>query len=311
MQIPAGKAWIAVDWGTSRMRVWQVTESNANLITDSGPGMNHLNPDQFESTLLKAIEPVLLEQSQINDQNDVRTMVLACGMVGAKQGWQEAPYRSTPCMPVSAGDLMQVNTVDKRIAVFIIPGLCQHKPADVMRGEETLIAGLIHQRPAYTGNVCLPGTHCKWVSLVDGRVTEFATTLTGELFQLLAEQSILRNDIDTRAWDNDAFNSAVKFIAANPVQLSRALFSVRAQSLLQANPPAKNTARLSGLLIGSDIASVSSSIEGQETLIIGQSALANRYQQALALLNYKSECLSMDTLLLDGLKQAMQLGGGS
>ncbi len=307
MQFPSGMPWIAVDWGTSRLRVWRIDNAAAQLITDAGPGMNQLAPNQFESTLLEILAPVLAERSKNTDLEVNPTIVLACGMVGAKQGWQEAPYRLTPCTPISTNELMQVNTTDRRISMYIVPGLSQHEPADVMRGEETLIAGLLKQHPNFTGCVCLPGTHCKWVSLIEGEVIGFNTTLTGELFQLLSEQSILRNDINSHDWDDDAFESAILEINSNPSQLIRSLFSIRAESLLHATTAAISSARLSGLLIGSDIASVPNRVDHNCTMIIGQSDLAKHYQQALHVLGIKSECLSMETLILDGLKHAIPL----
>ncbi len=69
------------------------------------------------------------------------TPVIACGMVGSRQGWLEAPYRAVPCTPLDPGSLVAVPTRDPRISVRLVPGLKQAKPADVMRGEETQIAG--------------------------------------------------------------------------------------------------------------------------------------------------------------------------
>ena len=42
-----------------------------------------------------------------------------------------------------------------------------------MRGEETQLLGLLSLRPGYDGPVIMPGTHSKWVEIVEGRVERF------------------------------------------------------------------------------------------------------------------------------------------
>ena len=80
--------------------------------------------------------------------------------------------------------------------LWLAPGL-RHDPADaapdVMRGEEIQIAGALVAQPAWAVRACivLPGTHSKWVRLEDGRVVAFETHLTGELYAVLRQHSIL------------------------------------------------------------------------------------------------------------------------
>jgi len=90
------------------------------------------------------------------------TTVVACGMVGARQGWKEAPYVCVPC-PTLPNGFTHAPTQDANLLVHIIPGISQTKPADVMRGEETQITGFLARNPNWDGVICLPGTHTKWV----------------------------------------------------------------------------------------------------------------------------------------------------
>ncbi|MCO4817945.1 MAG: 2-dehydro-3-deoxygalactonokinase, partial [Planktomarina temperata] len=84
--------WIAVDWGTSTLRAWAMSHDGQDLATaSSADGMGQLTSEEFEPALLRLIETWLAE--------DTPTSVIACGMVGAKQGWIEAPYAATPCQP--------------------------------------------------------------------------------------------------------------------------------------------------------------------------------------------------------------------
>ena len=80
----------------------------------------------------------------------------------------------------------------------IVPGVAQRERdrPDVMRGEETQLAGIASLHGADL-LVCMPGTHCKWVRIADGAVAEFQTWMTGELFSVLSAHSILRHALGT------------------------------------------------------------------------------------------------------------------
>ena len=159
--------WIAVDWGTTNLRVWAMDAASRVLGNGgSAEGMGTLDRAGFEPALMRLIGGWLPAEG--------RVPVVACGMVGSRQGWVEAPYRPVPCVPLAKGQMARPDTRDTRLAVQVVPGLKQDHPADVMRGEETQLwgAGL----PA--GSCCvLPGTHSKWAWLGDDeRVPAEATT---------------------------------------------------------------------------------------------------------------------------------------
>ena len=177
--------WIAVDWGTSNLRAWAMGAEGPLAEAVSDDGMGKLQPADFEPALLRLISPWLTAP---------RTPVLACGMVGARQGWREAPYRAVPCAPVDAAGVLHVPT-DPRLTFHIAPGLSQDRPADVMRGEETQVAGVLALHKGFDGVICHPGTHSKWVHVSAGEVVSFQTFMTGEIFALLSTQSVLRHSM--------------------------------------------------------------------------------------------------------------------
>lgn len=264
--------WVAVDWGTTHLRAWHLTASGTELASaKSDKGMGKLSPDQFEAALLDLIAPWL---------GDHMTTVIACGMVGARQGWVEAPYRTVPCTPFDAG-LIQAPTRDPRLGVFVIPGLCQTTPSDVMRGEETQVAGFLSLNKDFDGILCLPGTHTKWVHVSAGEVVSFQTFMTGELFALLADHSVLRHSVLSDNSDDAAFADAVADAIATPQTLAARLFSIRADGLLNGLEPATARARLSGLLIGAELAAARPYWLGQQIAVIGSAALARAYVDAL------------------------------
>jgi len=290
--------WIAVDWGTSRLRAW-VHESGAVTALSSDAGMNGLAQDGFEDALLALIEPHLSAET--------KTPVICCGMVGARQGWREAPYASVPAAPPDASGALQVASDDPRIAVYILPGMSQAKPADVMRGEETQIAGYIAAKPEFDGVLCLPGTHTKWAHISAGEIVSFATFMTGEMFALLSESSVLRHSVDADGWDESAFDEAVMDALSRPERLAASLFGLRAASLLQGLPPATARARLSGTLIGVELSAARPYWLGREVVLIGDDKLTALYATALFAQGVTAACMPADEMTLNGLRRAYSL----
>src|SRR5262249_45633458 len=136
--------------------------------------------------------------------------------------------------------------------VRILPGITQSNAEhpDVMRGEETQLLGVTE--PDFSGLVCIPGTHSKWVRIETGSVVEFATYMTGELFAALSKNSVLAHAVETDTSptaDSPAFRAGVAAAKAEPADLTAALFRIRAAQLLGFEQLADGAARLSGLLI--------------------------------------------------------------
>ncbi len=289
--------WIAVDWGTSRLRAWALSDSGQVLArASSDQGMGSLAPAQFEAALLQAVGDWLAPER--------RTPVIACGMVGSRQGWVEAAYRSTPCAP--AGPMTAAPTRDPRIAVQICAGLQQASPADVMRGEETQVAGLLASDPAFAGVICLPGTHSKWVRVGGARILDFQTYMTGELFALLAERSVLRHSLDAPGWDPAAFAEAVASAFDQPAQVAARLFSLRAAALIAGLSADTARARLSGYLIGLELAAAAPYWTGQKVALIGASQLVRHYAEALRGLGVQTHIHDSEAMTLGGLVRAYQ-----
>lgn len=289
--MPITACWIAVDWGTSNMRAWAMGADDTVLARgESARGMGQLDPSEFEPVLLEII------QSWIDPERV--TPVIACGMVGARQGWIEAAYARTPTPPVAAKPTRAPAT-DRRIAVFILPGVSQSAPPDVMRGEETQIAGYVATNGG-SGILCLPGTHSKWVEIADGRIARFRTAMTGEIFSLLAEKSVLRHSVGTKDWSEDGFGSGVRE-ALDDREIVTKLFSIRAGGLLEGTSAQDSRSRLSGLLIGAELAEVSQYWRGNDVALIGASELSRLYQTALNIAGVSTRLLDAEEMTLAGL----------
>ena len=283
--------WIAVDWGTSHLRAFAMHGMQATAEVSSDNGMGRLARDAFEAALLDLVSGWLTGPIDI----------VACGMVGSRQGWHEAPYRSVPCTPLDPSGLVRVPTKDARLRMSIVPGLKQPDPADVMRGEETQIAGALALLPDFEGVLCLPGTHSKWVHVSAGEVVSFQTCMTGELFALLSQQSVLRHGMQGDGWDDVAFDAALSDALSRPERLGSRLFSLRAEGLLNNLSQSAARARLSGLLIGVELAATKPYWLGQPVAIVGADRLAALYARALTAQGAAPRPLSVRDATLAGL----------
>ena len=260
--------FIAVDWGTTNRR---------SYLLDSGGRCS----DEFEDD--KGIMAVPSggfpdAVAEIRDRLGDKPLMLA-GMIGSNRGWVEAAY--VPC-PAGIGDLARcLAWPGEREA--IVPGVCYvgDGRADVMRGEEVQLLG------AVAGGLipadCLvfhPGTHNKWAILAGGRIEGFRTVMTGELFNLLAEHSILADLIGGDVEPDEAFRAGARHGLAND-DLQSELFAIRARCLLGQAPREQAAPYASGLLIGSDIRIALGDGGPGEVIVMGRPELTELYAAAL------------------------------
>lgn len=292
-----------VDWGTSNLRIWLVDAEGKVLGERQSPeGMQGLAREQFAEVLDGHL-------TALGADDDVPVMI--AGMAGARTGWIEAPYLD---VPAKLGFVAEgaVRAPHNRRTVYILPGICQKAPLpyDVMRGEETQLAGAAAGGLG-DGIFCLPGTHSKWALLQNGVLQRFTTVMTGELFDLIGRQSILRLSVDVSASttpDNPTFAEAVREALSPEFSLTSALFSIRAGGLLADLPPTAATSRLSGLLIGQEIAAAQKTFDSDGPVrLVGSARLCALYGEALRLAGRVSEVLDGSALVRAGLFTAAKL----
>lgn len=267
-----------VDWGTSNLRLW-LTDSQGGVLAErqSAEGMGSLDRSAY---------PTVLEGHLAALGADANLPVVIAGMAGARTGWREASYVETPAPLVG---LFQHAVQPEGVSrpVYILPGVCQREDGryDVMRGEETQLAGALEQG-FDNALFCLPGTHSKWALVEDGHIRRFSTVMTGELFHLISRQSILRlsvpEDADAEA-DPDIFDAAVEAALMPGFALTSTLFSIRAEGLLSQGTRINAAARLSGLLIGAEIAAIREDLNRYgKAYLIGTGKLTRLYARAIA-----------------------------
>ncbi|SVC92941.1 uncharacterized protein METZ01_LOCUS345795, partial [marine metagenome] len=216
--------------------------------------------------------------------------ILASGMIGARQGWNEVPYAD---VPAGLADLQPISFDGFEQPFYFVPGLVFHNPAgvpDIMRGEETQVVGI-----GIDGIFLLPGSHSKWVLVRENKIIWFATFMTGELFAALKDHTILGRMMAGTKPDDQAFSRGVSWGEQSGSSL-QALFSARTLALFGDLPESGVADYLSGLLIGAEIAEARDMIDTSNTdiIIVGGQDLSDRYEKALAMCGLRSRAAAKD-----------------
>ena len=283
------------DWGTSRFRLWLV-DGKGHVLAEkrSDDGLDTSRARGFTQTLEGHL-------SALGAPADLP--VIICGMAGSRQGWVEANYVPVPAdLKAILSGAVKIEGIARDVR--IIPGLSQSGSSpNVMRGEETQLLGAILDRDLSNGIIAMPGTHSKWVTLEEGRAKSFSTYLTGELYALLASQSILRHSIGDAATsaspDHSEFKAAVELMLSGKRMLGE-LFGIRAAMLLDNLSPEGAASRLSGLLIGAEIAGAKAK-SGSRVTLVASGAMAALYGKALHIADLDFDLVDADEAVRKGL----------
>jgi 2-dehydro-3-deoxygalactonokinase len=242
--------------------------------------------------------------------------VLMAGQIGSSIGWKETPYLASPISPQELAKSC-VNFECNGYNITVIPGLScklENTNYDCMRGEELQILGwlqLAEQNQVGRHLVCLPGTHTKWVLVEDGKIKLFKTALTGELFDLIVNHSVLIQEKAT-VFNQEAFNSGAVFtLNSETGSLIHGLFSVRSRQLFGQLSADEATSYLSGLLIGSDVRAAINATEWNLTKmdkvsVIGAPHLSSCFSSVLNSQLIATEICQVTTTTLLGFNSVFQ-----
>lgn len=265
---------IALDWGTTRARAFLVGEDGAVLgkrVADRG--IQSVPPGGFPAAFAEIAGEFRTARPD--------AAVLLAGMVGSRNGWVEAPYVACPASPDEIAAAGLAVTLGDGTRATILPGLsCDEGAFDVMRGEETLIVGL----GLTDGVACLPGTHSKWAKVKGGRITRFASFMTGEIYGLLREHSILSR-LATEPSGDDTTEGIRRGLAAaqRPGGFLNAAFHARSDVLGGRMLGGAVGPYLSALLVAQEIEGARALFGSLDNLhLVADGVLAQSYGRALA-----------------------------
>lgn len=266
---------LIIDWGTSSLRAYEI-DKNYNLKnkTETQIGITSVKKDAWPQILSDSIE--------IFEEKDA---IVMSGMVGSRDGWKPTPYVDAPLRAKDVLTRAQSFNWNyrhhKNVSIWVIPGVQMRKKDDtieIMRGEETQILGLLQAEPDFCGEIILPGTHSKWVTLQRGLITNISTYMTGELFRAAQQHTILTQTTTNSAkLDQESFLTGVKAGSSNSSPFNL-MFQARSKVLEKHWSQDQASNYLSGLLIGHEIKA--NSHKTSEIRLIGSSNLVDRYELA-------------------------------
>jgi 2-dehydro-3-deoxygalactonokinase len=294
---------IAIDWGTSSFRAYRLGPDGAVMDKRSAAlGILAVKDGAFAQAL----------ESQIADWIQDDADILMSGMIGSRQGWQEAPYAICPAGLTEVASAMVSVTWGGGRTAWITPGLAYRDEsgvADVMRGEEVQILGVVDDLPRELSWICLPGTHSKWARVEGGRVINFSTYMTGEVFAVMKAHSILGRMITTANHDQAAFDEGLCRARAGGGLLHH-LFGVRTRGLFAELAQEKAASYLSGVLIGHELRAVPLRA-GAPIHVLGSQELADLYSHAMRVFQYQPQLLDPDAVARGLFKLAQARKEGS
>ncbi|QJI31951.1 2-dehydro-3-deoxygalactonokinase [Pseudomonas sp. ADAK18] len=295
---------IALDWGTSSLRAYKLGPAGVVLERRAlASGIMHLptEPREIAGVLCSNGFELAFDAACSDWLDEQPTLpVIACGMVGSAQGWSEAAYRDTPADVATLGQALHVVRSLRGVDVHIVPGVIQRGGLpNVMRGEETQVLGVLQSLPLDVANrrlIGLPGSHSKWVEVVEGCITHFDTFMTGELFAVLSQHSILgRTQQPSAQFQAEAFDRGVRVALSADGQRGplSTLFSARTLGLTGELAGHEQADYLSGLLIGHELLALNSNPQ-PDIVLVGNTQLCTRYQRALALCGFSHVTLAQE-----------------
>jgi 2-dehydro-3-deoxygalactonokinase len=278
--------FVGINWGSTNFRAFLIGADGSAIDDYAAPagvvGLDHQG--------MAAIMDVLAARWPNSGP------IYASGMIGSNVGWTEVPYVEAPagCADLAAA---AVATKIGHVSVHIVPGIACHRSfdeqPDILRGEEIELMGLATLR-ASDGWVALPGTHTKWVRLENGRVIDFFTSMSGEIFDRLTAKGLLSSIVEGEAADGSIFLSAVAVGRARQLSLSTLLFGVRAQVVRGTLPKSDAASYIRGLLIGSELAdamAVYPTLGRGVIPLVGNQPLCRLYASALTAAGLSSELI--------------------
>lgn len=291
------------DWGTSSFRLRLVqpqskaiiheTSSNQGIASiykqwqsENKPGRVHY----FRSVIEQHIKTI----EEQYGESLAGTPVVISGMVSSSVGMMELPYKELPFL-VDGSDLL-VTTIESAPDfphhLIIISGATTGK--DVLRGEETLLVGCAVTKTSTEQLFIFPGTHSKHIKVKNGWAKDFKTYMTGEVFDLLSNKSILAGAVEIDPLGlpdigNEHFDEGIK--DGTDANLLNSFFNVRINQLFGKRKPKENFHYLSGLLIGAELKNIADKSPASITLVCDEK-VRNSYYRGLQLLGLNSNILT-------------------
>lgn len=284
---------IVVDWGTTNFRAFLLDGANSLIDSvEANVGLLSVTDGNFASALESVLKEWLPEYMNFP--------IVFAGMVGSAKGWHNVDYIPSPANASDLSKELFVFNLPWEQTAAIVPGVCHTSAAgkDVMRGEEIQIFGLSQVLSSDNFDAVFPGTHSKHVTYQNNRIVQFSTYMTGEIFSLLVDHSILGKGIESSA----TFKEAAFLKGADDAldgQLSNRLFLARTHMLFNSISNDEVADYLSGMLIAHELQSKI----GKNLVFVGSENLNRRYEIASHHLDIQSTSVDGNACFVAGISE--------
>lgn len=289
--------YLIVDWGTTNFRVFAINSDKKIVKQQALPmGLLQVEDGNFAKALESALSDLLSDYKHLP--------IFMAGMVGSQAGWHNVPYATTP---VSRAQLTQqafVFDLPWAAKATIIPGISHESDEqthDVMRGEEVQVVGLAKLINKQSFQAILPGTHSKHAVFEEGQLTSFETYMTGELFSVISQHTILGKNLVAQKNNEQVFLDGVQ--AGQKEQISNILFLARTKRLFNQLNDKYVHDFISGILIGYEL----KNMNAEHLYLIGGDNLCLRYQKACEKLLIKTTIINGDECFITGMQALVNL----
>jgi len=292
--------YIAVDWGSSNFRALSVRNGEVFRSVEAECGVG--------KCAREALPDILREQLlRLEEGWDETLPVLLCGMVGSNIGLADAGYLA---LPLSFAQLTAKGRALPGILpnpVTLRPGICDRRVMEICRGEEMQLAGALTLTTGQT--FAAVGTHSKWLTVnrAQQQVESLRTLMTGELWNLVLNHSIVGKGLPAQSASDEAFLRGVttaQHVESGETTLVSELFRCRGHYILGDLDPAAAGAWLSGLLIAHEI--LQGHPRHEAVCFIGSRALLPRYALACEVLDLSFTTLEAEQALIAGLNEVFR-----
>lgn len=284
--------YLVVDWGTTNFRAFAIDSSGQCIEKiEQKMGLLSVTDSQFSNALEDVLSGWLDEYQQYP--------IFMAGMVGSVNGWVDAGYVETQASISSLSSKLYRLPLSWGASAYIVPGVSHTELSgivDVMRGEEVQVLGLRAQCGESDFCAILPGTHSKHVTVQQQQITQFSTYMTGEVFSLLVNHSILGKHLPGQIEHEETFEQGV-LQAQQHRSLLTQIFSARTHLLFKQVEACYVHSFISGLLIGHELSEVKDNV-----YIVGGEALSERYFSACRMLGIRAQTFDGDTCFISGMK---------
>lgn len=282
--------FLSCDWGSSSFRLRLLDAANNKVLAsvkDSNgvaAAYNIWKQSGLDEKERVSFYKNILQQYIAKLNTSVTGLpILISGMASSSIGIKNIPYGNLP-FDLSA-DQLSIAYLPKghqfNHDLYIISGLKTNN--DAMRGEETILVGCDTENN--DGIYIFPGTHSKHVLVERNFAIDVKTYMTGEMFDLLTNKSILSSSVVKN--DDDEMEVFFKqgVVQAKNGSFLHDIFSVRFNDIFKKLKPVENYHYLSGLLIGSELREVPVEMS---VCIVSENTLLTSYLSAAKILDIKN-----------------------